>query len=359
MPRIRSLHPDQWTDLPFVSCTPLARLLALGLRNFADDNGIIQLNPVGWKIQILPADSCDIHELIFELLDHDILRYYEADGREFVEIQGFSVEQKPKKPSYQHPTPPWFGGKPLKNLPNVENSVMLKSRQFRTDPPVSASQFGTEPPLNAPEFRTDPPVNPRQFGTEPPLNASEFGTEGKKPGSGEKKRPKKPKSAGQSGATAVQADLVDQQTLEVGSGSQSQDPSQSLSPPPKGTPPLTQKSQVVEVFEFWQEVMTHPRAKLDQKRDRIIRVAMKAGYSVQDLKQAITGCSLTAHNMGQNDRGEKYDGLHVILRPENIDRFMANAVNPPQYKPARASGMDKMADTARAFMAIGEDDGKG
>jgi len=79
-----------------------------------------------------------------------------------------------------------------------------------------------------------------------------------------------------------------------------------------------------KVFQNWQTVMNHKKAKLDAKRTKLINGALKIGYSVSDLKTAIQGCSMTPHNMGQNDRNERFDGLHVILKPENIDRFIAN-----------------------------------
>lgn len=85
------------------------------------------------------------------------------------------------------------------------------------------------------------------------------------------------------------------------------------------------------VFEHWQRVMEHPKAVLDKQRRRFIRQALDKGYSINDLCQAITGCSLTPHNRGHNDRGERYDGLHVILRTaDQIDRFIRNAANPPR-----------------------------
>ena len=77
--------------------------------------------------------------------------------------------------------------------------------------------------------------------------------------------------------------------------------------------------------------MNHPHAKLDRKRMSIIQSALKSGYEIDQLCQAITGCSFTGHNMGANDRGERYDGLHVILRDANqIDRFISNYLNPPK-----------------------------
>jgi len=85
------------------------------------------------------------------------------------------------------------------------------------------------------------------------------------------------------------------------------------------------------IFEHWKAVMLHPQAKLDPKRTALIRKALNFGYNVEQLCQAITGCSLTPHNIGQNDRGQRYDGLHVILRDsDQIDRFMHNYHYPPR-----------------------------
>ncbi len=93
------------------------------------------------------------------------------------------------------------------------------------------------------------------------------------------------------------------------------------------------KKTVDEIFNHWKAVMNHPNAKLEDKRKKLIRHALKMGYSESDLLKAITGCSLTPHNQGQNDRGQRYDGLHIILRDaEQIDRFMRNADIPPRIQ---------------------------
>ena len=42
MAKIRPVHPDIWTDDDFVSVSPWARLLFIGLWNFACDNGHIE-----------------------------------------------------------------------------------------------------------------------------------------------------------------------------------------------------------------------------------------------------------------------------------------------------------------------------
>jgi len=74
-------------------------------------------------------------------------------------------------------------------------------------------------------------------------------------------------------------------------------------------------------------------AQCDPKRKVLIKNALSWGYSVEALCQAITGCSLTPHNRGENDRGERYDGLHIILRNcDQIDRFINNCHYPPRVQ---------------------------
>jgi hypothetical protein len=88
---------------------------------------------------------------------------------------------------------------------------------------------------------------------------------------------------------------------------------------------------IITVFEYWKTVLQHPEANLDAKRKKLVCRALKSGYSVEQLCEAIRGCSLKPHNMGQNDSGQRYDGLHIILRDANqIDRFIHNARSPPQ-----------------------------
>jgi hypothetical protein len=97
------------------------------------------------------------------------------------------------------------------------------------------------------------------------------------------------------------------------------------------TRPSVVDPQIENIFEHWKVLMDHPNAKLDEKRKGIIGKALKLGYSVADLCQAIAGCSYTPHNIGDNDRGQRYDGLHVILRDaDQIDRFIRNCKFPPR-----------------------------
>lgn len=95
--------------------------------------------------------------------------------------------------------------------------------------------------------------------------------------------------------------------------------------------PRERDDPVERVFSHWKQIMNHPRAALDGKRKKLIGHALQLGYDEAQLCEAITGCSLTPHNVGDNDRGQRFDGLHVILRDaDQIDRFIRNCTSPPQ-----------------------------
>lgn len=108
MARIRSTHPGQWTAGDFLECTPLARLLALALRNIADDHGVFRWKPTTLKAECLPADNCDITDLLEELVRNDQITKYDVDGKTYGIIKDFTQWQRPKKPKYTHPVPDWF-----------------------------------------------------------------------------------------------------------------------------------------------------------------------------------------------------------------------------------------------------------
>ena len=108
-----------------------------------------------------------------------------------------------------------------------------------------------------------------------------------------------------------------------------------LNSPSEVASPVVQKSSstVEQIFRHWQIIMDHPQAQLDSKRKTLIKAALKSGYTADQLCEAITGCGHTPHNMGDNDRGQRYDGLHVILRnADNIDRFIHNCHCPPKIR---------------------------
>lgn len=82
-------------------------------------------------------------------------------------------------------------------------------------------------------------------------------------------------------------------------------------------------NEVNEVFEYWKERMGHERARMDAARLKVIRARLADGYEVADLCLAIDGCAASAFHMGENDRGQRYDSITLILRDaDHVDKFV-------------------------------------
>lgn len=107
MARIRTIKPEFWTDDKVVQVSFPARLLFIGLWNFADDSGNLENSPVQIKMRILPADSVSVPELLGELIGVGVLREYTVSGKNYLNIPGFTSHQVINKPSKTRlPRPP-------------------------------------------------------------------------------------------------------------------------------------------------------------------------------------------------------------------------------------------------------------
>lgn len=108
------------------------------------------------------------------------------------------------------------------------------------------------------------------------------------------------------------------------------------------------------VFEHWRAVMgKNARTAFDAKRQAAVEARLRDGYTVEDLCLAVDGCAATPHNMGQNDRGERYDDLGLICRDAaHVDRFVTRA---RQLAPPRAARPDEDAFREVLGLAQGVD----
>ncbi|HBW7322418.1 TPA: hypothetical protein MFD03_000678 [Klebsiella pneumoniae] len=107
MARIRTVKPEFWTDEKVVECSIPARLLFIGLFNFANDMGCLERSPKRLKMQIFPADALDCEPLIQELITHGLLIEYSVNDVCYLQIKGFLKHQKINRPSASKiPLPP-------------------------------------------------------------------------------------------------------------------------------------------------------------------------------------------------------------------------------------------------------------
>lgn len=273
MPRNRMIKSEFWTSEQVISCSPMARLIFIGLWNFADDNGVHPASFVKIKAEVFPGDNIDINEVkkwIADLIQQGLLREYVINEKTYWIVTGWKIHQKIDKPTYRYPTPQ----SDLKLIPFSPELNSTSNRQM-----VVEDSPSTRRDLNNPE----------------PKGSDEI----------EKKEKKNQK---------------EKHICEVETS-------------PIDVSPAISSANKEEIFHYWQETMNHPQAKLDKKRGGIIHKALQLGYSVVDLKKAINGCAQTPFNMGENERRQIYDDISLILRDaEHIERFMNNSTNPPNEK---------------------------
>ena len=93
MARIRTIKPEFFTSEDIVALSPLARLLYIACWCESDRAGRFEWRPGTLKLRYFPGDACDIDTLATELLDRQLVRVYEVDGRFFAEIPSFTRHQ--------------------------------------------------------------------------------------------------------------------------------------------------------------------------------------------------------------------------------------------------------------------------
>jgi 5-methylcytosine-specific restriction endonuclease McrA len=125
MARIRTIKPEFWTDEKIVQLPYEARLLFIGIWNFADDHGCLWDEPERIRMQVLPNDAVDISGLLDLLCASDLLEVYESsDEKRIFRVTHFNDHQK-----VDHPTPskiPRESSRKLSIPNNVRRAIAKK-----------------------------------------------------------------------------------------------------------------------------------------------------------------------------------------------------------------------------------------
>lgn len=105
MARIRSIKPEYWVSEQVVECSPIARLLFIGMWSFCDDAGVHPASYKTLKMEVFPGDdiSCqEIEQLVGELLRAGLLESYVVDSKSYFKVTGWH-HQKIEKPNFRYP----------------------------------------------------------------------------------------------------------------------------------------------------------------------------------------------------------------------------------------------------------------
>lgn len=275
--RIRTVKPEFWTNEKMSELHPETCLLSLALLNYADDEGFFNANPKLIKAALFPLRelSVSITVGLRELYDIGYIAYYlGSDNRVYGHVVKFSSHQK------------------------VNNKSKSKIKEL-----VDLSEPYGSPTLNLP-----------------------LGTGNREQVSGNREQGTNMSISEE--MNAPQFKDGDQLTLQNVSRETSE---------PKKPRPKKWESEMMEVWEFYKEHcktrneelgtvhITEPRVFNDKYR-KTVKARLNEGYTVEQLKDAVRGCLLTPHNLGENDNNKPYTNLDLICRDgSQVERFIGNA----------------------------------
>lgn len=107
MPRIRTVKPEFWADEKLAGMPRDARLLLIGLLNFADDDGRMRGSPMLIRAQVFPYDlDVNTESLLGILAEGSIIVRYEVGGESYIWIRNFKKHQRIDHPSESVLPPP-------------------------------------------------------------------------------------------------------------------------------------------------------------------------------------------------------------------------------------------------------------
>jgi len=92
--RMRSIKPAFFANDRLAKCTPMERLLFVGLWCYADCAGRLLVNAPKIKAAILPHDECDVVAMLTNLQTGGFVTLYEADGKALCQINTFGRHQR-------------------------------------------------------------------------------------------------------------------------------------------------------------------------------------------------------------------------------------------------------------------------
>lgn len=170
MARIRSIKPEFWTSEQVMECSPNARLLFIGMWNFADDCGRLPCSAKSLKAQIFPSDDISVENIrgmINELSANGLVLIYSVEDKDYLQITGWSHQRIDKPQPAKYPAP-FFDGSPTvpRTLPpdRIGEDKKGKEKEKNSRSVAAATRPGEHPKFE--EFwrsfpRRDGP-NPRK-----------------------------------------------------------------------------------------------------------------------------------------------------------------------------------------------------
>lgn len=132
MARMRTIKPEFWTDDEIVDLDILAKLLYIGLWNFADDDGYFEASARRIKRLIFPDNDYDVATALEALVASERIGLFDSDQGRIYRVLRFKEHQRP-----QHPTPTKYT-----NIRAVSGNPHEDSGEVMSPHPVEESRGG-------------------------------------------------------------------------------------------------------------------------------------------------------------------------------------------------------------------------
>jgi hypothetical protein len=270
MPRYRTIKPEFWTSDQVLNCSRDARLLLIGIWNFANDKGVIINSPRSIKSKIFPAEDditlLVIKSMIDELIYNKLIMPFERNGYHFLYITGWKMHQKIDRPT-----------------------------------PVNQNEF--DPDIDLIEEFMYSMNDRRTLDEESTSTRRTLDTERKK----EESR--------------IEENRIERNTIVASL------PVEQVRPEcrKKKSSLIVTDPDILDVFNFWvQHMGKDPDIMLSPKRLKSIKWSL-GNYGKQKCLDAIIGCGKSPFNMGQDPKylGQMQNDIEMILRnAEKVERFL-------------------------------------
>lgn len=196
MARIRSIKPEFWTSEQVLDCSPMARLLFIGIWNFCDDAGNHVASPRTIKANVLPGDDIDsatVRGMLDELYQNGLIDFYAVENKQYLHVTGWH-HQRIDKPTYKHPeykpgenderslaarrlfdesSPPEWSGEDRSGIGKEKEAAATPPPRACAPAPAHENPPPAAPP-DAPEIPVEPPEPPATIPDEAPRRATQI-----------------------------------------------------------------------------------------------------------------------------------------------------------------------------------------
>ncbi|WP_165365557.1 hypothetical protein, partial [Acinetobacter baumannii] len=285
MARARNIKPSFFMNEDIIELPYEARLLFIGLWTLADREGRLENRPKKIKMSLFPADDINVAEQLENISKFGFIELYNADGIDVIQIVNFVKHQTPHSLEKDSELPDRNGiytvyQRNPKNKTIVGKGIQLNKAELKhfydkTGP--FAHQNTGSAVENSYQDNESNQANDSVNTQEQLDNSSET------------------------------VSISDQNALNPESFNLNPESFNKNICPPNGEPVPAEKpkenfkNEIQEVFEFWKVTFNkNNRTVLDNPRKSKIQARLKEGYTVEDIKTAIVGCSKSQFHIEGN-----------------------------------------------------------